>query len=38
MQPETAQRLTSELATRSGDKERAQAANLPKIVGKPTPN
>jgi flagellar motility protein MotE (MotC chaperone) len=39
MQPEMAQRLTSELAARPGGKDAAQtAADLPKIVGRPTPN
>jgi flagellar motility protein MotE (MotC chaperone) len=39
MQPEMAQRLTSELAARPGGKDAPQtAADLPKIVGRPTPN
>jgi flagellar motility protein MotE (MotC chaperone) len=39
MQPEMAQRLTSELAARPGSKDAPQtAADLPKIVGRPTPN
>src|SRR3984893_11471177 len=38
MAPENAQRLTVELAVRSAQKDPAQAAELPKIQGKPTPN
>jgi flagellar motility protein MotE (MotC chaperone) len=37
MTPETAQRLTAELAARSG-KDSPQPADLPKIQGRPTPN
>jgi flagellar motility protein MotE (MotC chaperone) len=38
MTPENAQRLTIELAVRSAQKDPAQAAELPKIQGKPSPN
>ena len=38
MLPENAQRLTVELAVRSAQGEPSQAADLPKIQGKPTPN
>jgi flagellar motility protein MotE (MotC chaperone) len=38
MTPETAQRLTAELAARSSGKDSPQAADLPKIQGRPTPN
>jgi len=38
MSAETAQRLTTELAARSAGKEPAQAADLPKIQGRPNPN
>jgi flagellar motility protein MotE (MotC chaperone) len=38
MVPENAQRLTVELAARSSQRDPAQAAELPKIQGKPTPN
>jgi flagellar motility protein MotE (MotC chaperone) len=38
MAPENAQRLTVELAVRSVQKEQPQAAELPKIQGKPNPN
>jgi flagellar motility protein MotE (MotC chaperone) len=38
MAPENAQRLTIELAARSAQKEQTQAADLPKIQGKPNPN
>jgi flagellar motility protein MotE (MotC chaperone) len=38
MTPENAQRLTIELAARSTQKDPTQAAELPKIQGKPTPN
>jgi flagellar motility protein MotE (MotC chaperone) len=38
MSAETAQRLTTELAARSAGKEQAQAADLPKIQGRPNPN
>jgi flagellar motility protein MotE (MotC chaperone) len=38
MAPENAQRLTVELAIRSAQKEQTQAADLPKIQGKPNPN
>jgi flagellar motility protein MotE (MotC chaperone) len=38
MAPENAQRLTIELAARSVQKEQTQAADLPKIQGKPSPN
>ena len=38
MAPENAQRLTVELAMRPAQREQAQAADLPKIQGKPNPN
>jgi flagellar motility protein MotE (MotC chaperone) len=38
MTPENAQRLTIELAARSTQKDPTQAAELPKIQGKPSPN
>jgi flagellar motility protein MotE (MotC chaperone) len=38
MQPENAQRLTTELASRSNTPDEPVAADLPKIQGKPTPN
>jgi flagellar motility protein MotE (MotC chaperone) len=38
MVPENAQRLTVELAVRSTQRDPSQAAELPKIQGKPTPN
>jgi flagellar motility protein MotE (MotC chaperone) len=38
MAPENAQRLTIELAVRSAQKDPTQAAELPKIQGKPSPN
>jgi flagellar motility protein MotE (MotC chaperone) len=38
MAPENAQRLTVELAVRSAQGEPSQAADLPKIQGKPIPN
>jgi flagellar motility protein MotE (MotC chaperone) len=38
MTPENAQRLTIELAARSTPKDPTQAAELPKIQGKPSPN
>ncbi len=38
MAPENAQRLTIELAARSAQKDSTQAAELPKIQGKPSPN
>jgi flagellar motility protein MotE (MotC chaperone) len=38
MTPENAQRLTVELAARSAQKDAAQAAELPKIQGRPNPN
>jgi flagellar motility protein MotE (MotC chaperone) len=38
MSPETAQRLTTELAARSSSKDATQPADLPKIQGRPGPN
>ena len=38
MTPETAQRLTAELATRSGGRDSPQPADLPKIQGRPSSN
>jgi flagellar motility protein MotE (MotC chaperone) len=38
MAPENAQRLTVEMAVRSTQKDTLQAADLPKIQGKPNPN
>jgi flagellar motility protein MotE (MotC chaperone) len=38
MAPENAQRLTIEMAARSAQKDQPQAAELPKIQGKPSPN
>jgi flagellar motility protein MotE (MotC chaperone) len=38
MTPENAQRLTIELAARAAQKDQPQAAELPKIQGRPTPN
>jgi flagellar motility protein MotE (MotC chaperone) len=38
MTPENAQRLTVEMAVRSAQKDQPQAAELPKIQGRPTPN
>jgi flagellar motility protein MotE (MotC chaperone) len=38
MAPENAQRLTVEMAASSAEKDQPQAAELPKIQGKPTPN
>jgi flagellar motility protein MotE (MotC chaperone) len=38
MTPENAQRLTIELAVRSAQKDPTQAAELPKIQGRPSPN
>jgi flagellar motility protein MotE (MotC chaperone) len=38
MAPENAQRLTIELAARTAQKDPAQAAELPKIQGRPNPN
>jgi flagellar motility protein MotE (MotC chaperone) len=38
MAPKTAQQLTAELAARSGGTDAPQAADLPKIQGRPNPN
>jgi flagellar motility protein MotE (MotC chaperone) len=38
MAPENAQRLTVELAMRSAQRDQSQAADLPKIEGRPNPN
>jgi flagellar motility protein MotE (MotC chaperone) len=38
MTPETAQRLTAELASRSSSNDAPQPADLPKIQGRPNPN
>jgi flagellar motility protein MotE (MotC chaperone) len=38
MTPETAQRLTAELASRPGGKDAPAPADLPKIQGRPSSN